>query len=211
MLNWDTVVMTWVVMGILTVFGILVLSRLNPGRPSGMQAVAELAVEFVDGLVKRNTPGRAGSAFPVMSTLFLFILVANLLGLVPGLRSPTADINVTLALAVSVFATSAAVGIRTKGLDGYLREYFEPNLLFLPLNLIEAGTRIITLAFRLFGNMFAGDVLILVLAKLVAFVVPLFGQLFHVFISVLQAYLFTMLSISYVAMEADPGHSHGRE
>ncbi len=144
------------------------------------------------------------SAFPYLATLFLFILFSNLLGVIPGLlvpelKSPTGDLNVTFGLALVVFLLSQGYAIRARGLPAYLLSFFRPNPLFLPLNLVEIVTRPLTLAFRLFGNIFAGEVLLLILYFLVPVVIPSLWAAFSVFIGVIQAYLFVMLAIAYIS------------
>ncbi len=198
----DTIIMTWIVMALL-VAAAVIASRRMKDVPGGFQNMVEYGVEALWGLVADNVPPRARRCFPVIATLFLFILASNLIGVVPGMKSPTADINVTLALATVVVGLTIYAGASVKGVWGYLIGFVKPNPLFLPLNLIELCTRAITLALRLFGNIFAGDVLVIILGKLVAYAVPTVGQAFHVFIGVLQAYLFVMLSIAYVTVAAE--------
>ncbi len=200
----DTIVMTWVVGSILVIAAVLATRRMSD-VPRGLQNLAEYGVDALARLVEESIPSKARGCFPVIATLFLFILVGNLIGVVPGMKSPTADINVTLALAAVVVGLTVYAGAVTKGLRGYLAGLVKPNPLFLPLNLIELSTRAVTLALRLFGNMFAGDVLVIILGKLVAYAVPAVGQAFHVFVGVLQAYLFVMLSIAYVGAAAGEG------
>lgn len=195
----DTILMTWVVMAILMVLAWLATRRVRL-IPSGLQNMIEWAIESLDGLVRENMGPAAGICFPVLATLFIFILVANLIGLVPGMSSPTSDINVTLGLAAVVLGLTVYAGAKTRGVGKYLASFIRPNPLFLPLNILEMFTRSFTLAFRLFGNMFAGDMLIVILGKLVMFIVPMLGQAFHVFVSVLQAYLFLMLATAYIAV-----------
>ncbi|HHY47748.1 MAG TPA: F0F1 ATP synthase subunit A [Firmicutes bacterium] len=195
----DTVIMTWIVMGILISMAWFATRRMKV-IPFGLQNLIEWAVESLDGLVRENMGAAANVCFPVLATLFLFILISNLIGLVPGMSSPTSDINVTLGLAAVVLGLTVYAGAKTRGIGKYLASFIKPNPLFLPLNILEMFTRSFTLAFRLFGNMFAGDMLIVILGKLVMFIVPMLGQAFHVFVSVLQAYLFLMLATAYIAV-----------
>ncbi len=197
----DTIVMTWIVMAVLVAVAILATRRLRE-VPSGLQNMVEFGVDALWRLVADNVPYKAQGCAPVIATLFLFILASNLIGVVPGMKSPTADINVTLALAAVVVGLTVYAGASANGIRGYLFSFIRPNPLFLPLNVIEICTRAITLALRLFGNIFAGDVLVIILGKLVAYAVPTVGQAFHVFVGVLQAYLFVMLSIAYISVAA---------
>ncbi|MEW6230016.1 MAG: F0F1 ATP synthase subunit A [Bacillota bacterium] len=198
----DTIIMTWIVMAVLVGLAILATRRMKD-VPGGFQNMVEYGVDALWRLVEENVPPRARGCFPVIATLFLFILVSNLIGVVPGMKSPTADVNVTLALAAVVVGLTVYAGASVKGITGYLVGFVKPNPLFLPLNLIELCTRAVTLALRLFGNIFAGDVLVIILGKLVAYAVPTVGQAFHVFVGVLQAYLFVMLSIAYVTVASE--------
>ncbi|HHY98405.1 MAG TPA: F0F1 ATP synthase subunit A [Firmicutes bacterium] len=201
-LHFDTVIMTWVVMAILIIMAWLATRKMRL-IPSGFQNLLEWAVESLQALIRDNMGAAAAVCFPVLATLFLFILFANLIGLVPGLSSPTSDINVTIGLAVAVLGLTVYAGTKTKGLKKYLLSFIKPNPLFLPLNILEMFTRTLTLAFRLFGNIFAGDVLIVILGRLVMFFVPMLGQAFHVFVSILQAYLFFMLATAYIAVSLE--------
>ncbi|NLU41862.1 MAG: F0F1 ATP synthase subunit A [Firmicutes bacterium] len=133
-------------------------------------------------------------------TLFLFILFSNLIGVIPWFESPTADVNVPIGLALVVLAMMVYYGIKSKGFVGYLKSFIRPNVLFLPINLIETFTKPITLAFRLFGNIFAGELLVVILVRLIPIGVPTAFSLFHIFIGVIQAYLFFMLSLAYIAV-----------
>ncbi|HHV61645.1 MAG TPA: F0F1 ATP synthase subunit A [Firmicutes bacterium] len=201
-LHLDTVIMTWVVIALLVAVAWLATRRMKL-VPGGIQNAIEFAIEWLDGTIGANISPAARPCTPVIASLFLFILFSNLLGVVPGFKSPTADLNVTLALAAVVMGLTIYAGARSKGLKNYLLGFIKPNPLFLPLNLIEIFTRTLTLAFRLFGNMFAGDVLIIILGNLVAYAVPTLAQAFHVFVGVLQAYLFMMLSVAYVSVATE--------
>jgi|LFRM01.1.fsa_nt_gb F-type H+-transporting ATPase subunit a len=199
----DTLLLSWLVMAVLVVSAWLVTRRLDK-LPHGVQSLLEALYEFLQNLMQENMSPKGYSAFPYLATLFLFILFANLLGVVAGLllpqfKSPTGDLNVTMAMALVVFLLSQVYAVKTHGLKGYLVSFFKPNPLFLPLNLIELITRPLTLAFRLFGNIFAGEVLLVILYLLVPVVIPTVWSAFSVFIGVIQAYLFLMLGIAYIS------------
>jgi F-type H+-transporting ATPase subunit a len=199
----DTIILSWLVMGIL-VLGSWLITRNLEKMPRTGQNIVETLVEFLQKLLEDNMSPEGQSAFPYLATLFLFILFSNLLGVIPGLlvpelKSPTGDLNVTFGLALVVFLLSQGYAIRARGLPAYLLSFFRPNPLFLPLNLVEIVTRPLTLAFRLFGNIFAGEVLLLILYFLVPVVIPSLWAAFSVFIGVIQAYLFVMLAIAYIS------------
>jgi F-type H+-transporting ATPase subunit a len=199
----DTLIISWIVMALLVVGSWLITRHLKK-MPRGFQNMLEVLVEFLENLLKENMSPQGYSAFPYIATLFLFILFSNLMGVIPGLvipelKSPTGDINVTFGMALVVFILSQAYSIKARGGKGYLLSFFKPNPLFLPLNLIEQVTRPLTLAFRLFGNIFAGEVLLIILYILVPVLIPMVWSAFSIFIGVIQAYLFVMLGIAYIS------------
>jgi len=201
----DTIVSTWIVMGILITFAIIVRIRVVKFNdiPTGFQNVVEAIVEVFENYL-RNTVGEKlmflGNWF---FTLFLFILVSNIGGLIPGFRPPTADWSMTVALALVTFVLIQAMGIRYRGIE-YVISFFKPFPLFLPVNLIGELARPISISFRLFGNMLAGLImmsLIYVLAPVFAiFVLPAALHVyFDLFAGLIQTYIFVTLSMSFVA------------
>jgi F-type H+-transporting ATPase subunit a len=194
----DTLYMTWLTMAIVIFIAILATRQLKL-VPSGWQNVLEMAVEALVGQVK-ETMGPKGSKFAsFIISLFLFLLIGNFLGLVPGLTSPTSDLNTTLGLALLVIVMVQILGIVNKGLGAYLGHFIKPNPVFLPINIIEELSKPITLSFRLFGNIMAGEILLIVLGMLVPYFVPTLWLAFSVFVGVIQAFIFTMLSMSYLS------------
>jgi len=198
-LNRGVVVSSLVITAVLVLLALLVTRNLRE-RPSGVQSLVEYAYEYLVGVIESSVPEGARGCAPVVITLFLFILFSNLIGVIPWFESPTADVNVPIGLALVVLAMMVYYGIKSKGLVGYLKSFIRPNVLFLPINLIETFTKPITLAFRLFGNIFAGELLIVILVRLIPIGVPTAFSLFHIFIGVIQAYLFFMLSLAYIAV-----------
>lgn len=198
-LNRGVVVSSIVITAVLVLLALLVTRNLRE-RPSGVQSLVEYAYEYLVGVIESSVPEGARGCAPVVITLFLFILFSNLIGVIPWFESPTADVNVPIGLALVVLAMMVYYGIKSKGLVGYLKSFIRPNVLFLPINLIETFTKPITLAFRLFGNIFAGELLIVILVRLIPIGVPTAFSLFHIFIGVIQAYLFFMLSLAYIAV-----------
>ncbi len=132
-------------------------------------------------------------------TLALFIGTANLLGLVPGLRAPTADFSTTAALAIVVFLAVPFFGIRAQGLRGYLRHYLEPSPILLPLEIITEFSRTLALAVRLFGNIMSEELVIAVLLSLAGLLVPIPIMMLAVLTSVVQAYIFAVLTVVYLS------------
>jgi F-type H+-transporting ATPase subunit a len=136
---------------------------------------------------------------PFIGTLWIFILIANLIGLVPGLDSPTRDLSATSALAVLVFLSVHWYGIQTQGLRKYLRHYLTPSPILLPFHLISEVTRTIALAVRLFGNMMSLQMAAMLVLLVAGFLAPIPILMLHIIEALVQAYIFGMLALIYVA------------
>ena len=180
------------------------------GRATGpqggrVQAAAELAVALMTDAVAEVVPARdVARVLPFVGTLWLFILAANLLGLVPGLSAPTRDLSVTAALAVLVFLAVHVYGIRAAGWRAHLRHYLTPNPIMLPFHLISELTRTLALSVRLFGNMMSLEMAALLVLLVAGFLVPVPLLILHVIEALVQAYIFGMLALIYIgsALEA---------
>lgn len=201
----DTLIMTWLTMAVVIIIAILATRRLTL-VPSGWQNLLEMAVEALLNQIE-STMGPKGLKFaPMIITLFLFLLISNWLGLIPKFSSPTSDLNTTAGLAIMVFVLIQVLGIMHKGLGSYIGHFFKPYALFLPINIIEELAKPITLSFRLFGNIIAGEVLLIVLGMLVPYFVPTIWLAFSVFVGVIQAFIFTMLTMSYLSNSLNDNH-----
>jgi F-type H+-transporting ATPase subunit a len=188
-------------LGISLVLALLAFSatrrlRAVPGR---MQALVEGAVDAMYGAVADVLPERADDVFPFIATLWLFIGAANLTGLLPGLHTPTGDLSLTAALAIAVFLSVHWFGIRAEGLRQYLRHYLSPSPFLLPFHLISELTRTIALAIRLFGNMMSLELTALLVLMVAGLLVPVPILLLHALEAVIQAYIFGMLALIYIA------------
>jgi len=201
----DTLVTTWISM-ILLILLALVVTRNLSRIPDGIQSFAEIIMEFLEGLSVEQMGKEGYKHVAIIASLFLFILVGNLLGQLPWrvyhleqgeFASPTNDLNVTIALALVVSLYYFSAGIAKKGL-GYFKHYLQPFWFLLPINILEDFTRPLTLSLRLFGNILAGEVIILVLLAFVPLVAPVPVMLFELFVAFLQAFIFTILSASYI-------------
>lgn len=187
-----------VVTGVLIGFALLVRLGLKR-RQTGWPVVAELVVEHFEDLM-RDLLGCDPRPFtPLVVTLALFIALANLLGLVPGLHSPTADYSCTAALAVVVFLAVPFYGIRHRGLRGYLRHYLEPSPVLLPLEIITEFSRTLALSVRLFGNIMSEELILAVLLSLAGLLVPVPIMMLAVLTGVVQAYIFAVLTVVYLS------------
>ena len=157
--------------------------------------------------------GHAGERYvPLFGSFFIFILLGNLLGLVPGFVPPTSDFNVTFGLGVASFLAYNAIGIRSQGLVNYLKHFVGPiwwlGVLMVPLELIDNLVRPVSLALRLFGNM-TGDHLVLeIFTGLTKLFVPVLFYFLGAFVSLIQAFVFTLLTVIYVSLSVGHGDEH---
>jgi F-type H+-transporting ATPase subunit a len=175
------------------------VTRKLGSRPGLLQAAVEGAVAAMEGAVEEVLPGRAELVFPFVATLWIYILVANLLGLIPGLSSPTSDLSVTAALAVLVFLSVHWFGIRAEGWKKYLKHYLEPNPILLPFHLISEISRTVALAVRLFGNVMSLEIAAALVLLVAGLLVPVPLLMLHIVEALIQAYLFGMLALIYIA------------
>lgn len=200
-------------MGVLVVLSLVATRRMKL-VPSGFQNLLEFAVELLLSVCER-TAGRRGRQFlPVVATAFLFILTANWMGLLPGygntpwLRSPNSDLNVTASMAIIVFILVQGWAIKAQGPIRYLKEFAVPN----PLHLLSELSRPLSLAFRLFGNIFAGEVLLVTMAALIPFGIPVVFFGLEIFVGIIQALIFSMLTLVFLTIatleHGSEGHHH---
>lgn len=198
----DHVTMAWVVMAILAVTGYLATRRLQP-VPEGAQNVLEVLIEAFHGVLDGIIGPTGRRYLPLIGSLGLFIVVGNLLGLVPGFKSPTANINTTAALAIITFLAYHYFGIREQGALAYLKHFTGPVWwlapMMVPIEIIGHLARPISLTIRLFGNIFGEDTVILFLFFLVPLIAPLPMMGLAIFTSLVQALVWVMLSTIYIA------------
>lgn len=172
--------------------------------PSNMQNALEFLYKFFRGLVD-DLMGHEGRKFiPALATLGLFIAVANVIGLMPEMASPTANINVTIGCATFIFVYYHYQGVRKHGAFGYLKTFMGPAWwlawLFFPIEIVSHFSRVLSLSFRLFGNIYGEDMVIITIATyLMSFIAPLPLMGLALFTSLLQAFIFVMLSTIYLA------------
>lgn len=193
-----TVATTWGIIAVLGVSAWLVTRRLAL-QPGPMQTIAEGIVTTILGAIRAAAPQHAEQLLPFIGSLWIFLIVANLCGLIPGLDSPTRDLSATSALAVLVFLSVHWYGIRTQGLRNYLRHYLSPSPILLPFHLISEVTRTVALAIRLFGNMMSLEMAALLVLMVAGFLAPVPLLMLHIVEALVQAYIFGMLALIYVA------------
>jgi F-type H+-transporting ATPase subunit a len=189
----------------LVLVGLALLARAGLGRRgAGWAVAAEYLVESFEALMRDMFDCDPRPFTPLVVTLALYIAAANLLGLVPGLRSPNSDFSATAALAALVFLAVPVYGIRARGLRGYLRHYLEPTPWLLPFEVITEFSRTLALAVRLFGNVMSEELVIAVLLSLAGLLVPVPMMLLAVLTGLVQAYIFTVLTVVYLGAAVRP-------
>jgi F-type H+-transporting ATPase subunit a len=202
-LNIDTVISTIVAGLIVLGAGLYMAHRASSGRPSKLQLAFETIVDAIEKQVASSMGQVAPFVVPLAFTLFMFILIANWLELIPSggyLEAPSADINFTLALALIVIVWMHITAIRKKGLRSYLRHYAEPYPALIPLEIIGEIVKPFTLALRLFGNIFAGGVMLAIIGLIPAWLLWIPNGLwkgFDLIIGAIQAFIFALLTILY--------------
>ena len=192
-----TVLTTWLIVAFLGVTSYLTGRSLRV-RPGVFQNIVEWVAESIDGLLQEMIGEGARFLLPFVGTLAIFIAVANLTGLLPGLKAPTTDINTPLALALIVFGSVHYYGIRRRGLAKHLKHYVEPVFFMLPVEIVGELARTISLTFRLFGNIMGEEIVVSILFLVLPLLVPVPMMMFGIFTGFLQAYIFTILTITYL-------------
>jgi F-type H+-transporting ATPase subunit a len=194
----DTVFQTWIINGLLIVFAIWASFKYRVFEPKTWQLGVEYLVEYIEGLI-RDLSGRAiPELVPYLGTMIVYIVIANLVGLVPLFLAPTRDLNTTAALSLVSLGSTQYYGIRARGLKAYLRSYIEPVIIMLPLNILGDLSRVLSMSLRLFGNVLAGEIIGAVMFTLVPVLSPLPLNLLSMITGVLQALVFTVLTLVFV-------------
>ncbi|MBU1000655.1 F0F1 ATP synthase subunit A [Patescibacteria group bacterium] len=210
----NTLLASWIAMFILAVVSILATRKVQL-IPSGLQSLFEIIVDFGYTTVEDLAGSKKAKAFfPIVMTFFLFILFSNWLGLMPGfatikfegehfLRSMNSDLNMTLGLALTSAALTHAFAIYYLGIFGYLKKWFALNPVFLFVGLLELVgevTKVLSLSLRLFGNIFAGEVALLAVSSIFAFVAPLPFYFLEIIVGFVQAAVFAMLTLVFMVL-----------
>ncbi len=201
------------------------LTRNLQMKPTGRQNLMEWIMDFVRNIIKNNMDWKDGGRFHVLGiTLLMYIFISNMLGLPFAItvhhelwwKSPTADPGVTLTLAIMVVGLTHYYGVKMRGTKGYFREYVQPVGFLLPLKIVEEFSNTLTLGLRLYGNIFAGEVLLdllvnslaktNILGTIAAFPLTMVWQGFSIFIGSIQAFIFTLLTMVYMAHKVSQDH-----
>ncbi|MBI1214997.1 MAG: F0F1 ATP synthase subunit A [Alphaproteobacteria bacterium] len=193
----DTVVTTWGIMLFMLVAGLLLTRNLKE-EPGPVQTAMEGVVTAIENAIKAVMPEGSRAILPFILSLWIFLVVANLVGVIPGLHSPTRDLSCTTALAILVFLSTHWYGIRIAGLKNYLHHYLTPSPIMLPFEIISEISRTVALAVRLFGNIMSMEMIALLLLMIAGFLVPVPILMLHIVEALLQAYIFGMLALIYI-------------
>jgi len=195
-----TIVFSWLVMAALAIGSWLGTRRLTTGTQiPRFQNVLEVLVTGMRDQVRDVSRQDPGQYLPFVGTLFLFIAMANLLSVVPGYRPPTGSLSTTAALSTCVFVAVPLYGVASQGLGAYLKHYIQPTFLMLPFNIIGELSRTLALAVRLYGNMMSGTVIAAILIGFVPLFVPILMQVLGLLTGMIQAYIFAVLAMVYIA------------
>ena len=208
----EHVVYTWLAMAIIIGLSLAARFSLKKTAPTGVQNFLEVIVGGLSNFIVEIMGPEGKHYLTLIGTLFLFILVCNLQGLVPGLDSPTANINTPLALALVAFAATHYIGVKRHGI-GYIKHFMGPMWglapLMLPIEIISHFARVMSLTFRLFGNMVAKHKLLLVLALLAPYIAPVPILGLGLLVAFVQALVFTLLTMLYLSGSIEEAHLGG--
>jgi F-type H+-transporting ATPase subunit a len=191
------VVTTWGLM-VLLAGASLIMKRSLRIDAGGWQVVVETIVVGIEEEVAALLNRDAAPFLPLLGTLFIFLVIANLSGIVPGISSPTASLETPGALATIVFLSVHFYGVRMQGLGAYLKGYLKPNPIMLPFNILSELTRSFSLAMRLFGNIMSGELIVAIVVGLAGLLVPIPFMAFGILVGLVQAYIFSVLAAVYI-------------
>ncbi len=201
-----TIAFTWLVMAVLCIGSWLITSRLSTGESvSRWQVMLEVVVTAIRDQIAEiaEIGAEVGDRYlPFIGTLFLFIATSNLLSVVPGYQPPTGSLSTIAALAIAVLIAVPAFSIVGQGLAGYLKTYLRPTPLMLPFNLVAEVSRTVALAVRLYGNVMSGTVIAGIVISIAPFFFPVMMQVLGLLTGFIQAYIFAVLAMVYIASAA---------
>ncbi len=207
----DHVTMTWLMMAVVLVFAYILGKNLKK-FPDKVQYVFESLTSFIVYTLEDAMGSYGRKFFPLIAGLAVFILFGNLMGLIPGFTQPTANLNTTLALAIISFLVYNYEGVKKHGLINYLKHFAGPipimAPLMFPIEVISHLSRILSLSFRLFGNMYGDEMVVMVLMILVPFFIPVTGEFVVFANSFLQTFIFCILTVVYISSAIEEFEEH---
>jgi len=196
------VVTTWAIIAVLTLISWLVTGRLRL-HPDRRQIVLELLVTGIMAQIDEVIRKNPRPFLPLLGTLFIFLVAANLSGVLPGVEAPTGKLETPAALALIVFVVVHYFGVRARGPFGYLASFAKPKLIMLPLNIVSEITRTFSLMVRLFGNVISGEFVIGLVVALAGLFVPVPLMALEILVGLVQAYIFTILATVFIGAAVD--------
>ena len=215
--NLNVVAATLIAAVIVLGLGFAVRAKVTKGVPGKLQLAYETLIEQIRDIADSSIGAQGKRFVPIALVIFLFVLICNWFSVLPNngeelLPPPTSDVNLPLALALTVIVWVHVESIRARGMKGYLKHYAQPYVAMTPINVIEEITKPITLTFRLFGNIFSGGLMVIVMASLLPWFASFFGQMvwkpFDLFIGAIQAFIFALLTLIYFGMAMSPVDDH---
>jgi F-type H+-transporting ATPase subunit a len=200
-LNINTVIWMGIV-DLIIIFAAFAATKSLRKVPGRLQNVFEIIVDMFRGLVTQTLGEHGKRHLPMLGSLFLFLWLANIIGSLPFAQEPTRDLNVTIGHMLAVIAVVHFEAIRVKGIVPYLKTYLDPFFIMAPLNIIGELAKGVSLAFRLFGNILGGAIIVMVISYLFKYLFVMVGLnlFFSLFVGTIQAFVFTMLSMTYIAV-----------
>ncbi len=193
-----TVLTTWAIMALLVLGSMYMTRRLALRPSSARQALVEILVVRMGEQIEDATRRKSTLMLPLIGTLFVFLVVANLTSVVPGMAAPTARLETPAALTFIVFLSSHYFGVRSQGALGYLASFAKPKLIMLPLNILSQITRSFSLMVRLFGNVMSGEFMIGLVLALAGLFVPIPFMALEILLGLIQAYIFAVLATVFI-------------
>ena len=195
-----TIVSTWIVMSVLVLMSWLATRRLKPSvKVSKFQTLIEMVVSWLNSEVKEASGDNPKKYMGMGLALFMFVLLSNLLTIIPWFRPPTASLTTSIAMAIIVFLAIPYFAIRNAGLKGYLKKFIDPSPYMLPMNIFSEFASSFAMGLRLFGNMLSGVMFGSVLTSFLPFLVPLSMQVLGLLSGSIQAYIFALLAVVYTS------------
>ena len=193
---------TWGIMVALS-WGCRLATRRLELHPNRRQVLPELIVTGIMAQIEGTIRKNPRPFLPLLATMFIFLVAANLCGILPGVEAPTGKLETPAALALIVFSAVHYFGVRARGPLGYLASFAEPKLIMLPLNLVSEITRTFSLMVRLFGNVMSGEFVIALVVALAGLLVPIPLMALEILVGLVQAYIFTVLAAVFIGAAVD--------
>ena len=196
----DTLVTSWAVV-ILIIIGAKLATRNLKIRPGKVQNALEAFIKLIHDQIEPMLPGEGWRFLPFIATIFIYIGIGNLIGILPGVPSPTGDLNTTVGLALVVFLVSQVEGMRDNGVWGYIRGFWQPVIFLLPINLVSELAKPISHSFRLFGNVVGGAIIIGLIYQAAPWLIPIpLHVWFDLFVGLIQALIYGMVAVAYISV-----------